>query len=185
VNEKKRLWYAQNKEKVKAYRLENVERLNESKRLHRISHAEQRAKYRKWYYDNHKEHELSNNSRYMKTHPENKRAKEHRHKALKKGAPGTYSAADIIDKRYQQKNCCYWCGNALDRYDVDHVIPLARKGSNWPDNIVIACHSCNSQKSDKIPYLNWTPPAPLYDPDPQRERIFRLLKDQSAEGDGK
>lgn len=31
----------------------------------------------------------------------------------------------------------------------DHVLPRSRGGSNKPENIVLACHSCNSQKRAK------------------------------------
>lgn len=41
----------------------------------------------------------------------------------------------------------------LDSYGaglrVDHVIPVARGGSNWPANLVPACNSCNSKKHAK------------------------------------
>jgi len=33
---------------------------------------------------------------------------------------------------------------------VDHVIPVARGGSNWPANLVPACNSCNSKKHAKL-----------------------------------
>lgn len=29
---------------------------------------------------------------------------------------------------------------------LDHVVPLARGGHHEPDNVQLACHSCNSQK---------------------------------------
>lgn len=34
-------------------------------------------------------------------------------------------------------------------FDVDHIRPLSRGGSNWPDNLACACASCNRSKNDK------------------------------------
>ena len=39
---------------------------------------------------------------------------------------------------------CWMCGGRAD--SMDHVIPLARGGSNWPANLRPACRSCNSRK---------------------------------------
>lgn len=43
---------------------------------------------------------------------------------------------------------CYFCGNALTRKTatVDHLLPIARGGTNHMDNIVIACRLCNARK---------------------------------------
>jgi 5-methylcytosine-specific restriction endonuclease McrA len=32
------------------------------------------------------------------------------------------------------------------------VVPLSRGGSNGPENIVIACPTCNLAKKDKMPH---------------------------------
>ena len=54
---------------------------------------------------------------------------------------------------------CYLCGHkCLTRYikgdplspTIDHVIPLSRGGTHTPDNVRLACHQCNSIKSDTV-----------------------------------
>lgn len=41
----------------------------------------------------------------------------------------------------------------MTRYaGVDHVVPLVKGGSNGPDNLVIACSTCNLRKNDKLPH---------------------------------
>lgn len=43
--------------------------------------------------------------------------------------------------------CAYCqCAVAFDAVHVDHVIALAKGGSNWPANLVPACASCNKRK---------------------------------------
>jgi 5-methylcytosine-specific restriction endonuclease McrA len=40
---------------------------------------------------------------------------------------------------------CWMCGSP-EADTLDHVIPLARGGTNWPANLRPACRSCNSRK---------------------------------------
>lgn len=68
-----------------------------------------------------------------------------------KSAEGHYSESDILQLlREQQGRCCY-CEKkftASRTYTIDHVIPLSGGGSHWATNLLLACHKCNSLKSD-------------------------------------
>ena len=44
---------------------------------------------------------------------------------------------------------CYWCG--MDANTVDHIIPVAKGGTDDPENLVAACRKCNFSKQDKMP----------------------------------
>jgi 5-methylcytosine-specific restriction endonuclease McrA len=46
---------------------------------------------------------------------------------------------------------CYLCGNLLTEKQatLEHVQPITRGGNDKPENIKIACKSCNSSKRDK------------------------------------
>lgn len=48
---------------------------------------------------------------------------------------------------------CEWCGDklSLDEAEQDHLIPIARGGSNAAANIVLCCPFCNSHKATKHP----------------------------------
>lgn len=35
-------------------------------------------------------------------------------------------------------------------FEVEHVIPLSRQGSNQEDNLALACRSCNLRKGNRI-----------------------------------
>jgi 5-methylcytosine-specific restriction endonuclease McrA len=71
------------------------------------------------------------------------------------GNGGTHTAADVAAQRARQRGRCYWCHEKVGKsYHVDHVMPLALGGSNGPENIVIACISCNLRKSAKHP-MDW------------------------------
>ncbi|WP_370644632.1 HNH endonuclease [Methylorubrum sp. B1-46] len=73
-------------------------------------------------------------------------------KARKKGADGTHSLKDIGRILKQQSSKCAYCKIELkNKYHVDHIVPLARGGTNWPNNLQILCATCNLQKKDQDP----------------------------------
>lgn len=82
----------------------------------------------------------------------------HRRRVLETSAQGCYTEEDIEKKRKEQNGFCWWCGNPFDETQnrlmetIDHVIPLARGGTNEPSNIVLAHKSCNSSKGTKMPW---------------------------------
>lgn len=43
---------------------------------------------------------------------------------------------------------CYYCGQ--DANTVDHLIPVAKGGSDDRENLVAACKRCNFSKQDKL-----------------------------------
>lgn len=67
-------------------------------------------------------------------------------------AGGKFTRADVQRQYEVQHGNCFYCGIPVDRrFHVDHYIPLAKGGSNGPDNIVIACPKCNLRKSVLMP----------------------------------
>lgn len=68
-------------------------------------------------------------------------------------ATGVHTGDDIAAQYLRQRGRCYWCGERVSKsYHVDHVIPLAKGGSNGPENLVIACPECNRRKCAKMPH---------------------------------
>lgn len=77
--------------------------------------------------------------------------------ARRKGADGHYSSSDIASILQDQSNRCAepTCRKDLSEgYHVDHIMPLALGGSNWPENLQCLCPSCNLSKGAKHP-LDW------------------------------
>lgn len=92
-------------------------------------------------------------SAYCKAHPEVVQKRNRRRYAIKRGAVGDYTQADVDAQLKCQKHRCYYCHEKLSKtYHVDHVIPLSRGGSNGPENIVLACPHCNCAKNDRMPH---------------------------------
>jgi hypothetical protein len=46
---------------------------------------------------------------------------------------------------------CQYCGATEGPLHLDHVIPIARGGTNDPNNLTTACETCNTSKGSKLP----------------------------------
>lgn len=90
------------------------------------------------------------------------RARYHRMRAFGLERDDPHSATLVLLKSFQphhvheqyarQGGRCFWCGQPLpDPYDVDHIVPLAKGGTNFPENICCSCHPCNARKKNLLP----------------------------------
>lgn len=73
------------------------------------------------------------------------------YKARRRAAPGHHTEADVKQQYATQAGKCYWCDKPLGSFERDHVVPLTRGGTNWPENIVVACPTCNRSKGNRLP----------------------------------
>lgn len=79
-------------------------------------------------------------------HKANRRARE-------LAAEGSHTKEDILLQYRSQHGKCWWCLKPVGKkYQVDHVIPLAKGGTNDPRNLVISCPLCNQSKGSKLPH---------------------------------
>ncbi|MBJ2099272.1 HNH endonuclease [Serratia ureilytica] len=54
---------------------------------------------------------------------------------------------------------CHYCKNVVaspsldnQNYDIDHMVPIAKGGTNDPTNLVLSCKKCNNKKGAKYIY---------------------------------
>ncbi len=98
----------------------------------------------------HSAQRLVANKDWVKRNPDKNRAKAERYRARQLEAEGSFTAADIDALYETQAGRCAYCGcDISDGYHIDHVQPLSRGGSNWPDNLALACVKCNTSKGAK------------------------------------
>lgn len=89
------------------------------------------AQFKKW---------CAENPEKVKERYRNKRAR-------RRGAEGKHTEKDIRKLRVRQRDKCAFCFTPLGgKGHVDHIIPLAREGSNWPTNLQLLCVAHNTAK---------------------------------------
>ena len=90
------------------------------------------------------------NRDWLKRNKKRRRAIVERYRARKQNADGNFDESDIENLWHMQNGRCQYCCIKLKAdYHVDHIIPLSRGGSNYPDNLQLLCTSCNCSKRDK------------------------------------
>ena len=91
--------------------------------------------------------------RYRENNRDKRRAGESRRRAQKRKTKGSLTAENIKAQYKRQNGRCYYCEERVgEDYHVDHLVPLSRGGLDIPENIVIACPTCNLSKADKLPH---------------------------------
>jgi hypothetical protein len=138
-------YYEKHKVRLKNYRKEyyrkNKLAINNYCKSYRKSNMD---KDRKW----HKE--------YRKLHPEMEKAKKYKRRL--KGLDG-YNLTSKKIKLLQEYNlqtykqdtfvCEYCRKNIYESYDLDHIIPLSKNGTNDLNNLAISCKECNRGENGK------------------------------------
>jgi len=93
-----------------------------------------------------------------------------RRKRLSK-AEGNHTGEDIYRLWELQNRKCYFCWRplwvsftilgetkilpAFGEYEVEHLTPISKSGTNWPYNIALTCKECNQRKSDRSEAFFW------------------------------
>lgn len=132
------------------------ERSNPEKRCavykkYRNTHRESISAYKRAHYAEHRESERARCKAWAQLNQDKVRAKCANRRARLSDA-GTHTASDVAAQYARQKGRCFYCDVRVDEnYHVDHVVPLIKGGSNGPENLVIACPTCNHTKHAKHP----------------------------------
>lgn len=169
-----RQYYARNKEKEldrnRRYIEANRERVLAKKKEWHRKNAEKEREQRHLYSLANKELLVQRNREWAKRNPEKARivwsVSVNRRRARLRQTEGRFTRQDIEKLLRDQKGLCYYCGCDLGNdFHIDHKIPIARGGSNWPSNLALACVPCNKSKGAK---LNWNPHARRIESDQYR-----------------
>jgi 5-methylcytosine-specific restriction endonuclease McrA len=140
-DEAAREWQRANKEHVAAKRSEwyqaNVDRRRLTNKVWRQENLEQTKIVKKVW--------LSANKLRTRVYTENRR--------VRKLANGGSHTPEQIEELYtKQHERCVGCNKSIRKhYEIDHIIPITRGGSNDISNIQLLCLPCNRGKHNKMP----------------------------------
>ena len=162
-------WRSQNPSKPRVYpKKRSKEEIAQAQKEYYLKNREKYLEYgREAYAKRDKEAERKRLAEYAAKNPEKVkerkkawklanpdvvRAHTRNRRALKKEVGGTHTAEDILDIHRLQRGKCAICRKKLgDSYDVDHVVPIAKGGSNDRSNLQLAHPTCNQRKNRKDP----------------------------------
>lgn len=65
-------------------------------------------------------------------------------KEYQQGTLQGYNIRNYLHEKHGRK--CFYCDKEVSKFEVEHMIPKARGGSNRIDNLTLSCHSCNQKK---------------------------------------
>jgi 5-methylcytosine-specific restriction endonuclease McrA len=110
-----------------------------------------RIAQRAYYLDN-SEKIRSKVKEYRLLNPELVTATKRNTKAKRSGAEGFHTLEDIKRIGGAQKWKCAWCRRPCKKeHEIDHIIPIAKGGTNWPNNLCVSCRPCNRAKAARDP----------------------------------
>jgi 5-methylcytosine-specific restriction endonuclease McrA len=123
------------------------------KRSHYKANSETICAKVRAYYASHRTQVSETSRSWRESHHEENATYSRNYLARLRNAPGSHTAADVLAQYDRQRGRCYWCEEKVTwrAKHVDHVMPIVKGGSNGPENVVIACSSCNQSKGAKHP----------------------------------
>ena len=93
-------------------------------------------------------------------------------KEYQQGTLQGYNIRNYLLEKHGRK--CFYCDKEVSTFEVEHMIPKAKGGSNRIDNLTLSCHSCNQKKGTLTAeeFIKQTLPA---------EKVAKKLKQLSKE----
>jgi 5-methylcytosine-specific restriction endonuclease McrA len=140
------------------YKIANPDKVKLTQRKNKQKNKDKNYLVRSKYRQANSDRIYNTSVKWRKANPLISAAQNHKRRAMKRDAPGSWTGADIADIRRMQKDMCAnpLCRKKLKmKGTIDHIIALVRGGSNDRRNLQLLCKSCNSSKgtADQIVFM--------------------------------
>ena len=142
-------WVAENSEKVKAIKRKWKEAHPDQDKSYYAKNSEVIKARTKAWYENNKERSAAYKVHYNTQNPESRVNGKAKRRTRMGGDRLPYGTIPKLLK--VQNGLCACCNTPLDKYHVDHIMPLALGGRNVPENVQLLSPKCNQMKSAKHP----------------------------------
>jgi 5-methylcytosine-specific restriction endonuclease McrA len=137
-----------------AYYKANKEKIDERNKQWLADNSDKKSEIDAEYRKREVEKVAAANSKWSRENPEKRMAIWRNRQARIAGCDGTHTADDVSKIYASQSGLCVYCDADLSLgYHVDHIMPIALGGSNWPSNLQCLCPTCNIRKGAKHPDL--------------------------------
>lgn len=154
IRERQERWRDNNPEKVALHKAKDYERHAESYKSRAHKHRLENPQKK---YEDNKRWAILNPEKVRQSRrqwKQNNPLKVVVHSTLRRAriidADGWFLTDDINRLYEEQEGRCFYCGITLHKcYEIEHMQPLSRGGSNWPHNLCLSCPQCNYSKGKK------------------------------------
>lgn len=95
-----------------------------------------------------------------------------------------YNIRNYLLEKHGRK--CFYCGKAVSDFEVEHMLPKSKGGSNRIDNLTLSCHGCNQEKDTLTAeeFIRQILPAKKADSKlkqlPNEKRLFKYMAYMNA-----
>lgn len=142
----------ENLRKMRERRARNVDVARAKDRARYLRDKDKRLAENKAWREENRDRCIARCRRYYAENRDKFRAALHRRRARERNAEGSHTPDDIKRIFKQQKGRCAYCRDKLNSdFHLDHIKPIAKGGSNSPNNLQALCAPCNRSKSAKDP----------------------------------
>lgn len=164
IKRRNKEYWAKNKEdekiRIKKWRQENADHI---KRYRKINRDRDKEAARKWY--------RTERGRSLSITRTNQR------RAKIKKLRNDFTAKQWSEcLNHFEYNCAY-CGKHYELLEQEHFVPVSKNGHFTKSNIVPACKSCNTSKSNKS-FFDWYPKQKHYSIERENKILSYLGRDQ-------
>lgn len=95
-----------------------------------------------------------------------------------------YNIRNYLLEKHRRK--CFYCGKTVSDFEVEHMLPKSKGGSNRIDNLTLSCHDCNEKKGTLTAeeFIRQTLPAKKATAKlkqlPNEKRLFKYMAHMNA-----
>ena len=165
-----------NRERARAWQLANPERAAAKKKAWYHANRELAVGRSRAWYNANRERAAATHKAWAQDNPDRINEFSRRRRARKRCVVTEVDMPTDIDLIAATGGICAVCGEAPDKWHIDHIWPLSKGGPHIRENLQAICESCNHIKNASLPDQNY-PYPPWYDPNVVRACVEIALEE--------